>query len=150
LVGLAVNWAGEASGRSKADGVAAPLSMVYMPPARFASSCGVGASGRWKFAGGWLVSTTWIRSPAGIRVKLASSEMSYRVVWPGTTACWLPRVNRCAGASRTEPVPYQLCAWSSSRWLPSSTPSACLTTVPAGDSTLRVAVSSVSVVVDEA
>lgn len=63
--------------------------MVYLPLARFASSCGVGVSGAWKFAGGWLVSTTWMLSPAGIRVKLASSEMSYRVVRPGRTGCWL-------------------------------------------------------------
>jgi hypothetical protein len=40
--------------------------------------------------GGWLVSTTWMRSPAGIRVKLSSSKMSYRVVRPGTTGCWRP------------------------------------------------------------
>jgi len=59
-------------------------------------------------------------------------------------------VNGWLGWSRTPLRPYQLVAGSRARPLPSSTPSACLVTVPSGATMFSVALNSVSLVVEEA
>src|SRR5882757_841844 len=92
LIGLVEKLPGVVSGRLMDDGPCGDRLMVYTPYPRFCCCCGVRVSWLWKLPGGWLLNTSWIRDPAGIWVKLGSTEMSSRTVWFGVSNCWLALV----------------------------------------------------------